>query len=1446
MRKITMDMELRFIDHVSDGANSASKSVDNIEKEAKQASDSLDKLGKKKTKPSIDADSSRVDKKLSKLDSVLKKFDAKRTKTTIDADDKATSKLNKLLNKAKSWAGTKYRAFVEAKDNATAKLTKLMDKARSWGKGRYEAFIGLKDSKALSTLNSMSNKLRSFTGKTWSAVLRIKDTFTAPLTRLQNMLFNVKNLIAGIAVAWASSKIFGQSINVADAYSSAKISFSTLLGESQGQQMMDDLDEFAAATPFNTSNVISNAQKMLAMGWDAEDIIGDMEIIGNAAAATGKLDEGLESIVRALSQIKTKGRLSTEELNQLAEAGISAKAMLAEQLGYGTGDTGIAKMTEDLEDGKIASDKAIAALLAGMQKYDGMMESMANETVDGLKSQIQDAFEINIVRKWGQGLQDGAKRGLGTVVSLLDEAEEGMAEFGDTLYDAGAALSNWGADKLENAIERIAKITGSYEFQKASLGEKAKMLWNGVIVDPLKEWWEGGGREKTAETAGEIGGWMGKTITAGLLAIFGMTDILDDETAAQLGESGGMTIAQSFAQGFKENFDGSAITDAFVDAISDVWNALPWWAKMLIGGYAVGKVAGGISSFAGGVANFAGGVANAMGGFQAHVATVGPSLVTGSGILGTIGKAGVGLGATTTGGALLAGSLGIAGGVAGGASILKGGYDIYQSYKAREAGNETEAEAYAASGNSALNGVAAGALAGAAIGSVVPVIGTAVGALVGAGIGGVTGWIAGDKKAKEIRLEAEAARYASEEMKAAIETGEASAEELAEIFERAKWENATEHFGDIALSLREIEALASSIVWGDDIGYYESFSSAVQTAESSLKSMKTAAEQANRWMWKARVGMNLDADDIESMKTSFDEYINSAKSYVENKHYEFTTAVSLLVDVESEEGKSIIESGNTFYTALQKQLDELGTKLSSTIDISLEDGVITLDEEKEIANLQQQIADITEKVSNAEQQAQIELVKVKFGGGNLDYESFENFMAQMQTTIDERMTANDEAFVASVSSLKLRLDQGALTQEEYDAQLQTLIDGYNSTNVMLKAQIRDLELQMIAEAYTDPLGSDALGDLNRALQYAIDNGLDPVEISPSVMAEQLNIELDGNTETISKISEMLSGVLDQIGLIPVEVDGELYFQIAENAGEEVQNTVDGAVPDTVDTTVGVNITGEKTILNQIEILMEDFGIKETQAANILWQLSSAKTITDQVEIMCEEFGIERTEALTILWELTGEKNIMNTIGITASMFGIPSRISQNLMVDITAKTGTIKNDTVLRNVPKFRGGIVGASNLEAFATGGIADGSDGGMVRGGAQLITVAEEGSPEMIIPLSSQRRQRGIELWEKAGNMLDVPGFARGGSTGRNRDEGFRFQEYGSGTTEGGKSVEVNVNGMKVELHVHAEGSGNITDAIIKAIKEQAGEISDALAGVIADALVPVFENTPVRGGA
>lgn len=762
-RKIVIDVEARFKDEVTD--------------EAKAASDSVDKLGKKKAKPSLDADDSKFWKKYRKAEDKAKSFGKSKFSAFFEAKDKASTVIGNIMAKAKSYAGKTWSSIVSAKDKASSILSKVM------GVGKTIA------------------------GKTWSAIVKVKDYAMTPLTKIKNMLFSIKTLAAAVFAGVAAKQLVMNPIGLADAYSSAKIGFQTLLGDKKGQKMMDDLDVFAKATPFKSSEVISQSQRMLAMGWNAEDILKDMGTIGDAAAATGKGEEGLQRIVLALSQIKSKGKLSTEELNQLAEAGISAKRYLAEGLGYGTGDAGLAAMTKDLESGAIGADKAVQALLDGMKEYNGMMEKTANETVSGLWSQIQDTFEINILRRWGQGLQDGAKRGFGTIVDLLDTADGALADLGDTIYGVGKSLSNWAADKLEKAVKTIKEVTGTGAFKNASLGGKVKILWDEVIAEPLEKWWNTTGKAKVAKMAGSVGKAIGTGITGGLMVLLGF----DAESAL----ADGVSIGGSFMDGFLEGFD----TDRIGEALSN-WVSENKGLATALGAVLGFKLISGIGNLVGNIKNlFPGksGGTGGLGGSEYATATMsvtagvvnvygtnmggsgtggtgtfsgwfgksktpalpstgsgtplltsgagstgkmlagvtlkdGTIATTSSGLVAGLGKVGVSLGsgASSAGGAAVAGGGAIAGGVLGGLGLISAGIDLFQGIKAGKAGKKKKAKDEYWTAGTKTGMVGAGAGIGAAIGSVIPGAGTAVGALVGAGVGGVAALIGGNKAGKAL------------------------------------------------------------------------------------------------------------------------------------------------------------------------------------------------------------------------------------------------------------------------------------------------------------------------------------------------------------------------------------------------------------------------------------------------------------------------------------------------------------------------------------------------------------------------------------------------------------------------------------------------------------------------------------------------------------------------
>lgn len=1371
--KVTIEVEGRFEDNITGKTKSADDSIKKLGKSAEDANKKVDSLGKNAKKIVIDGS---ADKLINKLKAVDKKVNALILKSAIKlqltAQDKATAVLNKVTSAAKSFAGKTYRGI-----------------------------LAIKDSGALSTLTKINDKAKSLTSKTWQTIVTIKDQATAPLEKIKNTLFSIKSLVLAITAGWAANQFIANPVQTADTYTGAKIGFSTLLGDSAGQQMMDDLDQFAKETPFGTNDVIENTQKMIAMGWDAENIIEDMRIIGDAAAATGKGTQGLDQITLALAQIQTKGKVSAEELNQLAEAGIAAKKYLAEGLGFGGDDEGLAKMYKELEKGSIYAQEGLAAIMEGMKEFEGMMDATANETVSGLISQLSDAFEISVKRRWGQGLQDGFTKALGSMVDLTNTAEDGLNSLGDMMYELGSKASNFVADKFANAVERVNQITDTFEFDNASLGEKFSMLWKGVISDPLGEWWDSHKADFAAK-AGEIGADMGKGISNAIKGILGITDVFDD---TELSENGGASIAQSFAKGFVENFDVSGIGEKFVEAIGNVWSALPTWAKFLVGGYGASKAITGLGSLAAGAGSLMGGLAGAKG-VASAAGAAGGSLLSGLTATGYSLTGGALGSALTPAMAAAAGGTAVLGGVGGGVATVKGFSDLWKAYKTEDA---TEKKALSASGNTTLGGVATGAAIGTLI---APGIGTAI----GAGIGGVAGWFAGDKWADSIR----AAKVESEELKDAIKDSNTSAEELGQTFEKAVWQNMKKNLGDIELTASEISRIANQIVWGKDLDAFETFKSAKSQAEAAVKTINEYGAATDKWMWKAKLGVKFNEDEVESIVEQFDGYIESAKSVVESKHYEFTAAVDMLLD--EKEGKSIIESGDQFYTKLQEQLDKLGTDLSDSVEIALKDGVITLDEQKEITNLQQQIADITNKVADAQASSEMDLIKLKFGKGTLDMDSWESLMAQMQTTIDERVSSGDEAFTVALSGLKLQLSDGALSQEEYDKQVKTLVEGYKATIESVKAEVMGVEIDILAESgYGEMLGGNAKKKLQSAIEQALKTDIDPIEWGPDEVRKILGTD-SLSEEAATALSQMMSTIYQQLETL------------------DVGDAIDASMEDTYFKDLLIEIDPDPRIMKQVELTAEEFGIPESKAAAIALLLTGDKNILNQIDVskLSEEFGVPKDQTKTVLEKLKGKKHIEEKIEVVAEDFGVPDVIPKTITVAISAVksfAGWV-GDTVSGWIGgKARGGIVGGPTIPGYASGGLTNSF-------GPQLAMVGEEG-PEMIIPLSSQRRNRALKLWAMAGHMMDVPGFARGGMTNGGQDEGVRFSDYStvSGKAASG-STQVDVGGINVTIQVDASGGQNVAQAI----QAQGAEIAETVAGILADALTIQFENTPTLGGA
>lgn len=1382
MNRVVIDVEARFIDNVSKQAGVASDKLEDVEKAAQGAKKGVDALGKGKATPKIDADDSKISQKLKKTESWLKKLGGSKTTTIIDAMDKASSKINKITTAAKTLAG-----------------------------------------------------------KTWNTVVKIKDYATAPLTKIKNHLFSIKSLVAAITMGVAAKQFVLNPINLADQYSSAQIGFTTLLGEAGGQDMMNQIDQFAKATPFKTSGVISNVQKMMAYGWEAERVIADMETIGDAAAATGKGDEGLTSIVYALSEIRSKGKLSTQELNQLASAGIKAKQYLAEGLGFGTDDAGLMKLSEALEDGAIGANQAVELILKGMEEFDGMMDKTANETVEGLKSQIEDAFEINVFRRWGQGLQAGAKEGLGSLVGLLNDSEGALQDLGDTLYEVGRTASEWLADKLNGTISKIKEITSSFDFKNASLGEKIKMLWNGVIADPISRWWDetvvpwwdNKAVPWLADKAGDIGEAIGSGLGNGLQALLGV-DVVD---AAE----DGISIGASFARGFAEGFDGSAVAEAFVDAIGKVWDALPWYGKLLVGGYGVSKVGGGIGSLIGGIGNIAGLVGSASGG---------------TGLLGFGAKAGIAMGAgNLAGGASLgAGSisaLGLgatAGYLSGGLAMFSGIGDLYQSYKTGDVNKNR-------TGTAKIGGTAAGAAIGAALGSIIPGLGTIVGGGIGAGIGSLYGWW------KSSEIEAEAEKAAEDAAKKAAEIQQRAADGL-----KAK-------FGDIRMSAAEVQAAVSEMIGQELINKAYAASDAIDTMNSSFQTMEKTGETLKKsvWLYTLRKETELTDDEITALKDTTKAYADSAGQYMTDAEYASSSSIKGLMG-DSIAAKKVLKESSDYYKKQSDTLEGERNRLTETLDKALEDRVITVDEEKSINEIRDSIAKITRQIQQDEYLANMNIITAKYGSGSADMslDSFEAMQQEMRTQASQM----SDAFWQEFGAASIGIEEGS---KEWELLLKATLD--NMANVWQDAG--DLGLDTLQSKWKDELGIFSK-DLSTILK---NNTLEEIMTAADGLSEETKIQLDKWLESMSPTTEQIESLAKRYEEAGLEVPKALasyldtveFYEALSGGTEAIEKYFE---ENQIELQPNVKIDENWTGITDQLVFEDNLEFACNAYADIQWEYNP---LTGEVIDPGHNFSFNSSALVAIGWtwndfdktwvspdgqyhfrtraitdvdyetdpfpgtsefaildkyskstSVTVEPKFSVSRVFSSGMLGVKNAFQFSPKVSITPSYDYVPFGEQQLGPRKFRGGIVGPDGPRAFAAGG--------MVRGGAQLVTVAEEGTPEMIIPLGSQRRERGIKLWKKAGEMMGIRGFARGGRTDGG-DEGLRFIGMGGGSDEpiSGQTVQIEVGGITVEIHVDATGEKNIAQAI----KEQAAEIAETVAGIMADAMSGQFENTPLRGG-
>jgi len=164
-------------------------------------------------------------------------------------------------------------------------------------------------------------------------------------------------------------------INSAGELESLKNAMASTMGSAEAaREEIEKLRKEALKPGLDFEQAIKGSVRLQAVGMNADQSRRALAAFGNALSLAGGTAEDLDGITLALTQISAKGKVSAEEINQLAER--VPQIRMAMQDAFGTADT------EVLQKRGIGAEKFIDGVVASLEKLPQAQTGIKNSMVN--------------------------------------------------------------------------------------------------------------------------------------------------------------------------------------------------------------------------------------------------------------------------------------------------------------------------------------------------------------------------------------------------------------------------------------------------------------------------------------------------------------------------------------------------------------------------------------------------------------------------------------------------------------------------------------------------------------------------------------------------------------------------------------------------------------------------------------------------------------------------------------------------------------------------------------------------------------------------------------------------------------------------------------------------------------------------------------------------------
>lgn len=544
--------------------------------------------------------------------------------------------------------------------------------------------------------------------------------------------------------------------------------------------------------------------------------------------------------------------------------------------------------------------------------------------------------------------------------------------------------------------------------------------------------------------------------------------------------------------------------------------------------------------------------------------------------------------------------------------------------------------------------------------------------------------------------------------------------------------NLEQHFGSISLSLDTLDEIAQQIVGKKKLTQVSEMLESIGKTDDAISAMSKSFKSVSEISWKVKAGFKIDKDDVDKYKASVENYVKSAKEAVESKGYTVSIATKLLLGDNSEIGKE----NDRFYSGLDGDLIRLQKQLKKKLNDAVKNG-LDVDKEPVVQKILKQISDITSAVTEAENEAKLQTIGLKYSGKKLKAEDFKQLTKDVKDYEKKAMEGYEKAYSTSLVSLNERKNSGDLSKKQYNIELKKLQAGYYKQQQNTLSKGSDYVMGTIKATYPELAKSmkKMQKEVAKGLKESLKNGVSAKDSENILMSivDNARSKVSLNSSDASALKQIMkdSGIesmFDEIDDLQSRINNLDGIDLTKNFEKTLTNK---------SLFKGVNEKLDDSVDSVYEALGQD--IQSSSEASVVYQ-AAYEMGGRMPESIAKGFKANEPIARQAV------KDMINSLGGLYSAQGYTANITGSTASDFINNS----KNKITYNTP------IGPTQQKKSSSGGNSKkttvkgkkNAKGGIYKN--PVISMLAEKDNEAVIPLNSSPRSKA--LYQRTGELLGM----------------------------------------------------------------------------------------------